>query len=185
MAAPRPGREILEAAFVDARPIAATTGKPAAHCVAQILRRDDAVGTVAAVEQLAQQMSRSAADVEDADFAFGPRQLRDQHVVVALLGDGEVAELELEVRVPKPVVQVFHPEELLREDQPQLPAVHLLHASVEWRFFIRDLNSLSAASSVYGTEAMNRSINSRVSPRVFPASARIRSSSRASLACCS
>src|SRR6267142_78443 len=77
-------------------------------------------------------MSRSAADVEDANLAFGPRQLRDQHVVVALLGDGEVAELELEVRVPQPIVQIFHAQELLREDQPQLATVHFLGSHPKW-----------------------------------------------------
>src|SRR5438874_8911526 len=80
--------------------------------------------------------------------AFGPRQLRNQHVVVALLGSGEVAELELEVRVPEPVVQVLHVEELPRQQQAQLPAVHFFHLNAESCFFIRDLNSRSPPSSV-------------------------------------
>jgi len=81
-------------------------------------------------------------------FALRPRQLRDQHVVVALLRDRQVAELELEVRVPEPVVQVFHVEELPCQEQAQLPAVHFFHLYAESRFSIRDLNSRSPPSSV-------------------------------------
>jgi hypothetical protein len=45
-------------------------------------------------------------------------------------------------------VQVFHAQELLREDKAQLPAVNFFHLNAETCFFIRDLNSRSAASSV-------------------------------------
>src|SRR6266496_320730 len=89
-------RKILEATLENPRPIARAIRQLPAHCVAEVLGRDDAVRAVASVEHLPQQLPRAAADVENADLAFGRGQLRDQHVVVTLLGGGEIAELKLD-----------------------------------------------------------------------------------------
>ncbi len=95
-----------------------------AHGLGERRRRHEAVGGIAAVQHLRQQVAGAAADIEHAHARRRLRQARDQHLVEALLRNRGVGERQLEVGVPQPVVQVLDAEQLAREHQAEFFAVH-------------------------------------------------------------
>ena len=69
-------------------------------------------------------MTGATSHVEHPDLAGWCRKLGEQHVAVPLLGDAEVPELQLEIRIPKSIMKILDVPELLRKDETEFATVH-------------------------------------------------------------